>query len=112
MLVTEAAGCSTADATANGAVFAEVQAAAALALNRSATATCNAPPPDPSPACSTLRTVDDVIAVGRGLCEATQRLQDMSVPANSARLLETIAWVITVAHNFGATDDQLLDTRL
>ena len=68
--------------------------------------------PHPRPACSTLRTVDDVIAVGRGLCEATQRLQDMSVSANSARLLETIAWVITVAHNFGATDDQLLDMRL
>lgn len=47
MLVTEAAGCSTADAAANGAVFAEVQAAAALALNRSATAAATRTPPPP-----------------------------------------------------------------
>jgi hypothetical protein len=61
---------------------------------------------------STLRSIDDVIAVGRGLCEAMQRLQDMSVAANSTRLIETIAWVITVAIGFGATDDMLLDVRL
>ena len=74
--------------------------------------------------------MEDVIAVGRCLCEATQRLQvpfkdlcyqlkisnkrlqDMSVAANSARLVETIAWVVTVASGFGATDDMLLDLRL
>jgi hypothetical protein len=36
----------------------------------------------------------------------------MAVAANSARLLETISWVISVAVSFGATDDQLLDIRL
>ena len=94
MLVIEAAG-SVADAPgANERVFSEVQSVAAHALN------------------STVRTVVDAIAVGRALCEATQRLLDMSVAANSARLIETISWVLTVASGFGATEDMLLDLRL
>ena len=94
MLVIEAAGSLVDAPGTNERVFGEVQSVAAHALK------------------STMRSIADVIAVGRSLCEATQRLLDMSVAANSARLIETIAWVATVASGFGATEDMLLELRL